>query len=168
MQPCCDARRRPIVAKPKHAPLRLGLGPGAPPGDKRARERSLAEIDRYGVVQHAARPRWRHRPAVAAAVPVEPGGHFRVTLTETARWNGEPDADRKSLLGHRDHLARVAWHVDVPYLFRHKTTAACPRPEPGPSGCLRLRSDYVWPCPSLLRSQRDQARVLDPDASSDT
>jgi hypothetical protein len=84
--------------------------PGAPAGDERPRERGVEEIDRHGAIQHAAHARWGDRPPVGAAILVEPCRDVGMPLAETARRNPEPDADRKALLGHGDHLSRVARH----------------------------------------------------------
>ena len=51
MQPHLDARRRLVVANAEHPTIRLNSGPRAPPGDKRARERGVDEIDRHSIVQ---------------------------------------------------------------------------------------------------------------------
>ena len=83
MEPRPDPWLRFILAHLEHTSCRLDLGPDAPAGDKRARERGIGEVDRDGVIQHAARSRRRHRPSVRAAVLVEPGGDLRVPLTET-------------------------------------------------------------------------------------
>src|SRR5215471_5360362 len=100
--------RRLILAHPEYAAIRLRLSPGAAPGDKRARERGVQEIDRYGIIQHAACPRRGHRPTVSAAICVEPGGNLGMVLPQTARRDADPDADRATPLGHNDHFARVA------------------------------------------------------------
>jgi hypothetical protein len=78
---------------------------------------SHREIDRHSVIQQAAHARRGHRPAVCAAIFIEPGRDVRVPLTEPAGWNADPDPDGKAVLGYGDHLARVTWHVEVPYLF---------------------------------------------------
>ena len=44
--------------------------------DECARQRSVRKAHREGVIQHAARPGWRHRPPDSAAVLIEPGGHL--------------------------------------------------------------------------------------------
>src|SRR6516225_3658589 len=94
--------------------------------------------------------------------------HFRIALTETTGRNADPDANRIAPLGHGDHFARVAWHFAFP--FRSITIA-----RPGsrcPASWVRVRarllSEHVWPRPSFLRCQRDQACVLDPAASADS
>ena len=51
-----NARRRLIVANPEHTAMRLSPGHSAPAGDERTREGDVEEIDRYGIIQHAARP----------------------------------------------------------------------------------------------------------------
>ena len=52
-----------------------------------------------------------------AAILVEPGSHLRMSLAQTLWPNADPDADGKAPLGRGDHVARVARHFCVPYLF---------------------------------------------------
>jgi len=56
MQPGSDPRLRLILAHLKQASSRLDLSPDAPPRDKGVREGGVREVDRDGVIQHAARP----------------------------------------------------------------------------------------------------------------
>jgi len=56
MQPGPDPRLRLMLPNLEDASRSLDLRPDAPPGDKCAGERSINEVDREGVVQHAARP----------------------------------------------------------------------------------------------------------------
>src|SRR6266446_541616 len=111
MQSCPDPRHWLAVTNAEHAVLRLDRVPGAPAGDERPRERGVEEIDRHGVIQHAAHARWGDRPPVVTAILVEPCRDVGMPLAETARRNPEPDADRKAPLGHGDHLSRVARHL---------------------------------------------------------
>src|SRR5271169_1524353 len=64
--PCPDPRRRHILAYPGRAAIGLRAGPGAPPGDERARKRVIEEINRARVVQHAPHSGRRHRLVVSA------------------------------------------------------------------------------------------------------
>src|SRR5260370_41026653 len=73
-----------VLADLEHAPDRCDFGPGAPANNESARERGIREIDRNGVVQHAAQPGWCHYPAISTAVLVEPRGHLRMPHAETA------------------------------------------------------------------------------------
>jgi hypothetical protein len=108
----CSPRFSPPAHRPhpEHTLRRLYLVPSTPPGDEGARERSVENVDRHRVVKHPAHARWRHRPAIRAAVLIELGGYVSMSLAETFRWNTDPDADREAPLGHRDHVARVTWH----------------------------------------------------------
>ena len=110
MQPRPDPRRWLVVTNAEHAILRFDSGPSAPARDERARERCVEEIDRHGVIQHAAHAGRRHCPSVRAAIFVKPGGHFRIALAEAAGRNADPDADGKAPLRNGDHLSRVARH----------------------------------------------------------
>jgi hypothetical protein len=56
MQPGPGPWRRLVAANPENAAIRLDPRPGAPAGNKRARERGIEEIDRDGVIQHPADP----------------------------------------------------------------------------------------------------------------
>src|SRR6266403_4035653 len=62
-------RRRLIVPHPEHALRCLDHIPGAPAGHEGARKGGVEEVDRQGIVQHAAHPRGRDRPAVRATIP---------------------------------------------------------------------------------------------------
>jgi hypothetical protein len=64
-------------------------------------------IDQDGFAEHAAHSRRRYHPSISAAVLVEPGIHFWKPLTETARRNGDLDADGKPAFGRCDHVARL-------------------------------------------------------------
>jgi hypothetical protein len=107
---CSDARPGFIVSHFERAAIRLRSGPGAPTDDERARECGIGKVDRDGVVKHPAHARWRHRPAIRAAILVQPGGDLSMAAPETLRRYCDPDAHRKSALGGGDHFARVAWH----------------------------------------------------------
>src|SRR5438067_13687884 len=72
MRPGPDPRRRLIFAHPERSFGGLELVANAPARDERTGERCIGEVNRNCVVEHAARSRWRHRPAVRAAVLVEP------------------------------------------------------------------------------------------------
>ena len=55
MQPRSDPRLRLILPDLEHASGRLDLRPDAPPGNERAREGWIGEVDRESVAQHPAR-----------------------------------------------------------------------------------------------------------------
>src|SRR6516165_9723235 len=90
MQPRPDPRHRFIVANAEQAALRLDLRRSAPAGDERARQRGVAEIDRDGIVEHAAHAGRCYRPAVGATIPVEPFGDFCIALTKPTRRHADP------------------------------------------------------------------------------
>src|SRR6516162_11348243 len=110
MQSRPDPRLRVVLPNLEHAAGCLDLCPNTPPGDECAREGGITEVDREGVIRHAARPRGRHRPAIRPAILIEPSGDLGMPLAETRWRNADPDADEKAPFGGRDHLARVAWH----------------------------------------------------------
>src|SRR6266851_7819722 len=66
------AHRRHILPDLEGAFDGLGGGASAPARDKRAGQRRVAKIDRDGVVDDAAQPRRGDRPALGAAIVVEP------------------------------------------------------------------------------------------------
>src|SRR3984893_9399867 len=117
MQPRPDPRRRLILAHPERPFGGLDLVACSPARDKRSSERWIGEVDRDRVVQHPAGPRRRHRPAVRAAILVEPYRHSSVLSAETFRRDGDVDADWEAPFGPRDQLARITRHRLVPYLF---------------------------------------------------
>jgi hypothetical protein len=43
---------------------------------------------------------------------------MRIPLAQTARWNGDANADREATLGHRDHLARVTRHLCSSFVLK--------------------------------------------------
>jgi hypothetical protein len=107
MQPRPDPRCWVIIA---HRHSRLDPVTGAPPRYKRAGQCRIEEIDRSGVVGS---------PRVPECVIAQPSApqfsssqvvHSGIPLAETAGRNGDPDVDRETTFGDRDHLARVAWH----------------------------------------------------------
>src|SRR6516164_1671216 len=170
MQSRPHPRRRLILSDLEHPTSRLDLGASAPPSDESARERGISEVDRDRVIQHPPHPRGRHRPAIGAAVLVEPHGDLGMPPPETVRRYGDPDTHRKSPFGRGDHFARVAWHQVflVPCSFsigRMPPDLRTVQPLGG-SRSLGYVSGYVWPRPSLLRRNRNQARLLDPAASA--
>jgi len=56
MQAAADPCLRLIVAHLEHASSRLDPASDAPPRHERARECRIREVDREGIIQHAARP----------------------------------------------------------------------------------------------------------------
>jgi hypothetical protein len=65
---------RLIVSHPEHAVRRLGLVAGAPPGDERAPESGVEEINRDRVVEYPAHTRGCHGPTIGTAILIEPSG----------------------------------------------------------------------------------------------
>src|SRR6266481_9357950 len=110
MQPFSDPRQWFIISDLKHTAGRLDSVTDAPPGEEGVRQRGIEEVDRHRVVENPAHPRRRHRPAVSAAVLVQPSGYLGIALTKTPWWNADPDANGEPALGNRDHVARVPWH----------------------------------------------------------
>ena len=80
MQPGSNPRYRRVVSHLKYAARGLSPVAGTPPRDKGTREGRIEEIDRDGVIEHAAHPRWGDRPAISATILIEPGGHLRMPL----------------------------------------------------------------------------------------
>jgi hypothetical protein len=68
--------RRIILPHLENTPSSLDTVTGTPAGDEGARQGGIREIDRRGVIQHAASSRRRHSPAVGAAILVEPSGNY--------------------------------------------------------------------------------------------
>jgi hypothetical protein len=75
---------RRILAYLKDAICALDLVAGAPPGDEGAGQRGVIEVDCDRVVQDAVQTSWRHRPAVGAAIRVQPCPYLVYTLPEAA------------------------------------------------------------------------------------
>jgi hypothetical protein len=50
-------------------------------------------------------------PSLGAAILVEPAGHLSMAPAEAVGRKADSDAHRKAPFGHRDHFARVAWHL---------------------------------------------------------
>ena len=84
-----------IIPHPEHAFHRLGLVPGAPAGDERARQRGIEEVDRHGVVEQPAHAGRRHGPGVSAAVLVQLSTYLGIALTPAGR-NADPYAEREA------------------------------------------------------------------------
>src|SRR5216683_4750218 len=118
MQPRPNPRRRLIVPYPEHALRGLDPVPGAPPGHEGARESRVEEVDRQGVIQHAAYPRRRQRPAICATIPVEPCSHLIEPTAKSLGGNADPDADREPPLSLYHHQLRVRCQI-VSYLCSH-------------------------------------------------
>ena len=93
MQRGPDTWSRLILPHLEDASGRLYLGPKAPPRNESVGERRISEIDRKGIIEHAASSRGRHSPAVGVAVLVKPSGNVRAPLAEAARRNADPDTD---------------------------------------------------------------------------
>jgi hypothetical protein len=58
------------------------------------------------IVDDAASPRRRHRPAVSTAIRIQPSGHLTKTAAESCRWNADPDPYGKPPLGVAGRLLR--------------------------------------------------------------
>lgn len=79
---------------------------------------AVEEIDRHGVIQHAARPGWCYRPPVRAAIGVEPVGHLRITRPEAAQRDADPDTGGKARRSAMVMISRgLPGHFCVPYWF---------------------------------------------------
>jgi hypothetical protein len=87
VQPCPDPRSRLIVAHLKHTAGRLYFVAGAPAGHEGAREGRVEEVDRESVPQRAAHPRRRQRPAICAAIRVEPRPHLIEPAAKSFGWH---------------------------------------------------------------------------------
>jgi hypothetical protein len=70
-----------------------------------------------------------------------------------------PDADGEAPFGRDDQVARVTWHLEFLVCSSQNGTRAF-----GVSS--RSQLCHVWPCSPLLRCERNQARLLDPAAST--
>src|SRR5262249_32209996 len=114
VQPRSHPRNGLILAH--HASSRLDFRYHAPPDNKRARERGIGEVDRQGIIQHAARPRRCYGPASRSAILVEPCGYLLVSLAKTVWWTRDPNSDGEASLRRRDHVARIAWHLCSSFL----------------------------------------------------
>src|SRR5215471_11737395 len=114
MQRGTNPRRRLILPDLEHPARGLGSMTDAPPSDERTREGRIREIERNGIIEHAAHSRRGHRPSISAAILVEPCGYTLVPLAETARRNRDPDANRETQFSHRDDLARITGHSMFP------------------------------------------------------
>jgi hypothetical protein len=114
---CSDARRRLVLPNSEHAAIRLDPEPGAPTGDERARKSGVEEIDRNGVIQHAAHP----GGASSTSRPPRTSRRARrsspYNAARNVRRNADPDADGKAPPGHGDHFAGIAGHSMVPFSF---------------------------------------------------
>jgi hypothetical protein len=100
-------RRRGVGASSRicKTPSALDPVPGAPPGNKGAGQRGVVEVDRDRVVQHTVQTGWRHRPAVGAAIRVQPCPYLIDALSEAMRWHADPDAHREAAIGVAEGLA---------------------------------------------------------------
>src|SRR4051812_19059371 len=98
-------RRRIIVADHECAVGDLGQALAAPARNETCRERGVLEIDRDRVVDDPAQTGGRYPPAICTAILVEPSVNGVEPLTQSARWNGDPDPHRKSTFGICDHRA---------------------------------------------------------------
>lgn len=99
---------------------RLALGAGAPARDEFAREGRIGEVDRDRITQNATGAAGRESPTVGAAICVQPIANLGLPLSETARRNAYPNADREEALGCGDHLSRVARHPRILHILHAK------------------------------------------------
>src|SRR5713101_8316799 len=96
------ARRRRIVPDLEGAVDGRHPAAPAPARDKGAGERRVAKMDRDRVVEHAAQPGWGDRPALGAAIVVEPRLHVVKPAAKPLRRNPDADPHRKPSLGLAD------------------------------------------------------------------
>jgi hypothetical protein len=135
-------RLRFIVAHLENAAGRFDPRPGTPAGNERARERGISEVDRDGVIQHAAGSRGRNDPSVRAAVLVEPSGDLGVPRAETAGRNSDSDTHGEAPFGGRDQLAWVAGNRCSLFGLRHDAAD-------------RWRCLAAWASPAMCGRQRE-------------
>jgi len=109
--------RRNILPHLENTARGLDTVSGTPPGDEGARQGGIREIDREGVIQHAACAGRRHRPSVCAAIFVEPYFDPIEQRAEPIRWDADADAHRKASFSLGDHEGGARSHRDVPILF---------------------------------------------------
>jgi hypothetical protein len=109
---CCLAPTRGglIVAHLEHAPSSLHPAPDTPTAQRRRSRGSRPRIRSRSLRSHPAHPRWRHRPAIGAAILVQPSVHLRKPLAKTAGRHRDLDANGEAPFGPGDHLARVTRH----------------------------------------------------------
>jgi hypothetical protein len=87
-----EARRRRFLAYLEGAVGALDLVAGAPPGNKGTSQRGIVEIDRDCVVHYTVQTGWRHRPAVGAAIRVQPCPYLIDALPEAAARTPAPSS----------------------------------------------------------------------------
>src|SRR6266568_9041599 len=135
------AWRRRIVPDLEGAVDRRDLAAPAPARDKGAGERRVAKMDRDRVIEHTAQPGGGHRPALGAAIIVEPRLQRVEPAAEPLRRHPDADPHRKPPLGLADHQSGAGRHANYPLCSRGPpmsadATATCIRnsPPPDPSG----------------------------------
>ncbi len=136
-------------------------------GHERAREGRVEEVDRQGVIQHAARPRWASAPSHLShnsrrAMPSSDRAERQV-LREERRCGCGPGTAAQPLLSLAPSL--LPYSSSFVLIDDRTAVSLCPVAWACPE--MTLCSRHVWPRPSLLRCQRDQARFLDPTTSAD-
>jgi hypothetical protein len=110
-------RWRLVLAHLEDASGALDLITGTPPSDEGIREGGISEIDRQGVIQHAARARGCHRPAVGTGILVKPCLNSVEPRAEPIRRHPDPNAYRKASFGLGYHKPGVSDNRCVPFLF---------------------------------------------------
>src|SRR6266851_3543571 len=116
MQPRPSPGGRLIVPDPEHALRSFDLVTGAPAGHEGTRDGRVEEVDRQGVIQHAAHPRGGQSPAICATICVEPRPHLIKPSAKSFEGNTYPDADGEPPFSLYDHQLRARCHI-VPRLF---------------------------------------------------
>jgi hypothetical protein len=147
------SRCRLISPDPEHALRSLDLVTSAPPGYERARQRRVGEVNRDGVVQHSAKPRRRHCPAVSPAVLIQPsrrgvtdGMHPRKSGSQlTRRWR-EQDSNPRSPV-YRELAAPRARHD--PRRHREPGTPIRSRRRARRAICSMPGAPFTWTEPAL-------------------
>ena len=169
MRSCPDPRCGVILPQPEDSAIRLRFGARRTTG-----RQTHSRVWRRGnkSTRHRSRPlapRRRHRPAIGAAILVEPRRVICVcrvpkpaagtpTLIRTGKRRSAMVIISRGLPG------ICVFHFRSNRRSHHRMTS----PALGLAASLGLSLDHVWPRPSFLRCQRDQACVLDPAASADS
>jgi hypothetical protein len=110
MQPGTNPRRWFILPDLENPARGFSPVPDAPPSYERARQRRILEVERNGVIEHAAHSRRGHHPSISAAILVKPAAYTLVPLAETGWGDSDPDPNRETPFSHRDDLAWIAGH----------------------------------------------------------
>jgi hypothetical protein len=118
-----DPRRRLVLADLEYPASRLeSWRTRARRMPSRGSHRRSRYRDR--IIQNATGAGGRESPTVGAAICVQPIGNLGLPLSETARRNAHPNADREEALGCGDHLSRVARHPRILDMFYPRMSPA--------------------------------------------